>query len=427
MKIILLRKGSFITGGKTKSFILLIFFFLSGILLYSSKTLSRTDSLFNRHEYYKGLSILKNSLKRENLSDTDKAEYFISIAGVYKDKVGDYKVAKKYHQSVLSLNLAEDNRYVQIAGQEIAEIEEFEEKYRSFDQKLKDISNQIPRLQDAQKIDEYIKFLLETRKQDPAYYRPADINYHLAQSYFVREKFGKAYKYFRKTEILKPAYYLFKPIKSYKNLAYKNWIRNLLLSISRIFLITFLFLTIFLFYLSRPWKWLKSAHLIYGIIVILAWSGLYFLIYYLLTKNFFSSEDLIYDLNLALPAFIESDVGSPGSEIVLILFKFSLIGIFWMFIFSFGLKNIKKQWKAVGISRLSGILLFSALTIVFYFHYCDVVTKTSTQEKNIFTKKLYFFQYDPEPYLLIEPKSYPGIDLNEIEDKNIREALQKFY
>jgi len=405
------------------TFILILFL----IDLFSDDITSKADSLFQIRDYGHGLRVLKNSIKNEDLSNNDKAEILNKIAFFYKDKVGDFKVSKIYFKKIQSLNLPENDKYFQIALKEISLIEELEKKFAEFERKLMNLTINITRIKDSQKIDEYKTFLLETLHQYPDYYRKADIYYNLAHLYFNQEKFGKAYKNFQKTLNLKPAFYLFKPIKSYRNLAYNNWIKKQLIDYSHFILIFFLLITIFLFYRSRPWKWFKFSHLFSGVIIIAVWSVLYFLIFYFLSKNFLSSANLIHELNLSLPAYIKSGFESPGSEIVQILFRFSVIGILWIFILSVGLKTIKIKWKAILTIFISGFLIFSALTVVFYFNYCDTATKTLEQEKNLFRKNIYFIQYDPEPYLLIDPKAYPDIDLNEIIDENMRKALEKFF
>jgi tetratricopeptide (TPR) repeat protein len=400
--------------------ILILFpIFITTSIFAQDDPAQQAQSLIGQNKYGEALSILNTSRRDKDLSDSLRLEILKMLVVFNERTVGDYRKVEKFLQEIIRFPAAINRPVRFFAEKEIIRLKTLNAKYRkenNFLKKIKIISMSGNK-KDKQVLikDQIENFILD----NPDYYRLAEIYYYLGRNYMNLNKYGKAIRYFDKSIQLKPGINTFLPVSSHSRGAYAERYRKTMRSIYWTILAILLIITMISFYIFRPWKNFHIKHLFVCLAMIFLWWLVFTASTYFLGATFSLSQEDKENIDVEEPSFIRADPGSPGSEITRILFRYGLIGILGVYLFSLGMSRIRKR-KIAGIAAvLYGFLMFGSLTGVFYIRYCKERTIYYSKGKGLFDfiKGNYLFKLkDHEVYVLSDPNSYSNLNLESIDE-----------
>lgn len=385
---------------------------------------SEAKALFDRGEYGRGFGLLNRALRGRNISPLQRAHAFKALAEFYEQLMGNPDGAVRYYKKILKAGLPADHPVKSLARKELARFSSLEKEYRKQNALLKKLRIASSRREDEDRIKEHIAQLEALIKDNLQYYKLTEAYFYLGQNYMRLEEFGKACKLFEKCTQLKPCINFYLPVKVRADVAHARWIVSTTNKTVWAILAVLVISAAIVFYISRPWRWIRLRHLILCLAVLFLWWGTFNVSFRGFAETFEVTNELIREIGAELPSFVNAAPGSPGSQVTKYLFLYGLVAVLGTFVFSIGISRLKSRWAALLINSLFALLLFACLTTVFYLRHCERQSRFNSQAKN----KLYypkgllcFFMEEPEPYILTNPKAYPNLQARNIDDSDLRE------
>lgn len=413
--------------------LLSLIFFSTPAYCDQSDPVSEAHSLFLSKEYYKGLVLLNRAQRDESKGANYQALAKASLARFHEEIVGDTEKALGYYREILNSGISPDNNIVVQAQNEIKRIETLKKQYLHQD-RLLDMIKRLPgNLPPGDTVEKLRSALSSMIKENPDYYRLGEAHYFLGLLSCAEGEYRDAYNSFNQAIEARPGIDFFHPVKANGDKALKIWtgllFKRLIWGCTGFALV----LTVIIFYLSRPWTWLRSGHLALALILIILWFMVFHISFWWLGHNFqvnneitgeILSEDMFEE-----PLFISAEKGSPDSYISYRLFSYGLLGIAGTFLFSIGISRLKKGWIVFTVTPIFATLLFTCLVSIFCYRHYDkdlIYNIIKGRDMNRITANLYFDAKDPEPYILTTPKKYPNLKLLNITDIYFKEWVIRY-
>ena len=178
-----------------------------------------------------------------------------------------------------------------------------------------------------------------------------------------------------------------------------------------------------LFYISKPWKWVRWKHIIAYFIIIALWYIVYKLSLILLAKEFTFSDKIVKEINGESPAYITSDVNIYILPILKSFFNYVLVLITGVFLFSLGIYRNKIRKISIAVNIIFTIILSYALFAVFVSKKLDYHSKYYLENENYInylTGHYFFRSPDMEAYILTNPARF-----NQLKGKSIKSKVFK--
>lgn len=381
-------------------------------------------TLFDRGEYGEGFGLLNRALRGQNISPLQRAHVLRALAEFHEQLIGNPDEAVRYYKKILKVGFAADHPMESLAREELDRFNSLGKKYHKQNALLKKLRIASSRQEDEDEIKEHIEQLKALIKDNPQYYKLTEAYFYLGQNYMRLERFGKACKLFEKCMQLKPCINFYLPVKVQADAAHARWIVSTTNKTVWATLAVLLIAAAIVFYMSRPWQWIRLKHLIPCLAVLVLWWATFNLSFRWFAKTFEVTDKLIRGIEAELPSFVNAAPGSPGSQVTKYLFVYGIVAVLGTFVFSIGVSRLKSRWAALLINSVFALLLFASLTTVFYMRHCEGQSRFNSQAKN----KLYypkgslcFIVEEPEPYILTNPKAYPNLQVSNIDDAYLRE------
>jgi len=395
--------------------------------------LSEAKALFDMKEYYKGLTLLNKAQRDKSLDPVYQAGINTSLARFNEEIVGDIPKALRYYRAIQELDLPPDQEENLLAKKEIQRIETLRKQFRSQDRLLDSLSTISDSLSTGDHSEKYTSRLLILIKDHPDYYRLSEAHYYLGLLLSAAKKHREAYNSFQQAANIKPGIDFFHPVKTRADRSLRDWAGSFFNKLIRGCPGLLLILTVITFYLSRPWRWLRFRHIVFGLLMVILWFVVFKTSFSWLGHNFqvtgeVTGEIIAEDL-FEQPLFIKAAPGSPDAQIAQKLFYYGLAGIAGIFLFSIGVYNWKQRWTAFTVIPIFGVLLFASLVSLFCVRYYDsdiLYHIIKGRDINRITGNLYFDVDDPEPYVLTEPKGYPNLKLLNVTDSYFKEWVLRY-
>lgn len=388
-------------------------------------------ALFEQGQYKEGLDVLNLALRQYRTDPLHQAHVRESLAEFYEDFAGNYAAALRHYKQILKSPLPADHPMKSLAQEEISRLEALEAEHSRQNALLRQLRGSTSRRQDEAEIKEQVARLETFVKDNPGYYRLAEACYYLGLNYMSLNKYGKACKAFDRCAQLKPSIDFYLPVKARSDVAHERWIDAAANAIVwRTLGALSLFITM-VFYMSRPWRWVKLRHIIGGLVMVFLWWAVFNISHKWFGERLEFTDTVIEQIQVELPSFVSATPGSLGSEVSKQLFLYGLVALWGMFMLAIGTSRFKHRWMTLLINPILGLLLFACLTSVFYLRYCNNKSTFNSQAKNeLYYPKgvLYFAMQEPEPYVLTNPKAYPNLKTSEayISDSYLREWIIRY-
>jgi tetratricopeptide (TPR) repeat protein len=408
---------------------LLIFCFAAIACAEEPNTISQAQALLEQGDYSQS-TILLYKVINESRTPLQQAQAYKLLAEFYDKTVGDYNKAIQHYDKILDIYPEDGEALIAEARNELSRINLLKKQNAQKNNLLEKLRIESGSLKDQQTLPNEIKLLKLMIKDDPNYYRIAEAYYYLGQDYLLNRNYYSACKSFSKSLAVKPGIDFYLPVQTKWGFAHKNLVRTLAFKSSWSAAGILLLITVFAFYVSRPWKWITIRHWAAGVAVIILWCAFYGLLCLLLGKNINLSPEAIRNIGIQYPSFMSSSLGSLGSRLMIYLFAYGLIGVIGMFIFATAVSRLKSKWIRLIINFVFSLVLFSSLMTIFYLRYCDNKTLFYSPCPG---EKLYYprgyllsIQSDPKPEVLTNPKDYPDLAVSNVDEPILQQWIIKY-
>lgn len=408
---------------------LLIFCFAAIACAEESNLISQAQALLEQGEYSQSTLLLYEVINQSR-TPLQQAQAYKLLAEFYDKTVGDYDKAIQHYNKILDIYPKDGEALIAEAKNGISRIKLLKKQNAQKDNLLGKLRIQSGSLKDKQALQNEIKLLKLMIKDDPDYYRIAEAYYYFGQDYLLGRNYRSACKFFNKSLAIKPGIDFYLPVQTKLGFARESWVRTITFKTCWSAAGILLLITVFAFYISRPWKWVTIRHWAAGVAVIILWCVFYGLSCLLLGKNINLSSEAVGNIGIQYPSFLSSSPGSLGSSLMIYLFAYGLIGVVWMFIFATAVSRLKFKWMRLIINFVFSLVLFSSLMTIFYLRYCDNKTLFYSPCPG---KKLYYprgyilsIQRDPKPEMLTNPKDYPDLAVSNVDEPVLQRWIIKY-
>jgi len=403
-----------------------VFFFIFPCSVYSSEItdiINDADLHFQDRQIHEGKVLLESLSNRDDLTDEEKALVNNKIAWFYEELVGNYQYARRYTLKVLQYSLPAAHPSIIEAKDRIERLKQVATIYSKENAIVKNMRIGATDRDDA---GNKIKALKQLIKDSPEYPDRMVAYHYIGKHYLYLNKYYRSYRVLSKVLKHRPGIVFLLPTESLMERAKSKWNHFILNVLTRIIIIgTLMIISIFLF-LSRFWEWMSLSFLLSLPVTIIIWAiflmssawGLNFLI---------PDQEHIY---LETPCFIQGSPFSPGSEILLTIFFYGVLGILCSFLLTLATRRIEPYKKRIMINSSVLLLFFGSIFTIFYFNHCYNTSIFEERADSLFpsvTGHTYLLEQDYEPLILINPRAYPDLTLNNTVDKVFINWIKKQY
>jgi tetratricopeptide (TPR) repeat protein len=407
---------------------------LLGSLLAAAQDeiLSEVDQLLDRAQFSEALSILSQSIRQYAADPLRQVLYIKALGDFYRDICGDMHKAVMSYKRIMNSRIPDDHPLKQSAADAAAGIKELETKNREQNTLLKMLMTRANRNREPDAIKKDISQLETFIRDNPGYYLLHEAYYVLGLNYQALNEHGKVYRSLNRAMEIKPGIVFYLAVKWRARKAYEEYVRVTINNITRGVLWVLLLITIVGFYTAKPWRWLGLKHIIIALVLVLSWWIVFNLSHVIVGTVFENSlknqpvkpGDKGKDIE-----YLRSVPGSPGSEVMDHLSWYGVTGVLAIFVFSIALGGIRHKKFALVMSCTYGFLLFLALSFLFYMKYCDREGTFKSGGSVIFyylSGGIHLKSGAPEPDILTDPLSYPGLNVENITDPYLRDWVIKY-
>lgn len=387
------------------------------VIADSKDAISQAHTLFSQGQYKDGRNLLYNALRDRSLNSLQRNQLFFSLGDFNCEFVGNLDTAMMFYRRIIKSDLG-DGHDIKIQAQEkIDGIEIFKTKFFDQDKLLKKISIQSYRQNQPQQIEKQISQLKSLGRQNPDYYKIAQVYFYLGLNQKNIKNYQGAYKSFQKAIEYKPAISFFLPVETRMKTVHGQWRRQ---QINRtVWAATGILLVIIIltYYLSKPWKWMRPRHVIVGLGMIALWWGVFNISHIWLGNRYVVPAD-INPNPFDTPKYPSATPGSYGCEVAGYLFGYGLVGVVSLYIFALGTSRLKFRPLAFCANGIMGLLILSTITTIFYMRHCDRKSEFISQDQGMMfyaTGDMYFLTYEPEACILTNPKAFPNLLISNVD------------
>ena len=390
---------------------------------------------FARGEYQAGVRLLKSTAGDSGQADSVRLGAMADLARFYADQVGDHARAIRLYRQALRLSTADaaiDDRLQTELDRLIAA----ETTHRRLNETLRQFKavtfqRRLPGEEKRQRslLCANIRRLNAILEKEPAYHRRHEVHYVLGLTHLALDRPLRAMRRFDAALVLKPAMGLAQPIERLREKARDQWLRTsgrwTAWSVLGVLLVVLALTGM----RARPWRWLRLGHLMIGLGVVLAWCALFYGAHRTLADPDVAGRLINNDGVYPSPVYIHLRFGTPGSEVAQALFGYGLVAVSGIVLFAVTLARTRRRWLALTLNLSFAVLFAGCLATLFTLDWCDTHGRLYTGAAIDAVLPAAYLAYpmnDPEPYLLVNPLYYRGLDLSSIDDPVLIEWLSSW-
>lgn len=382
----------------------------------------RAEKHFASGELVEGRSVLMRALRDPDAPPGERARVMERLAWFYEELVGNFGEASKLSVQVLKLGLPADRPAKLASSERLARLKSYEVRFREENAILERVRVEPTRPGEMEARAAELRALVRER---PGFPGRAAAYYYLGANLLALKRYGEACDAFRRATDLRPGLSYYLPVKHRERLAYGHWLRRTLSRTSRILLGLFVLASAALFYLARPWRRLGVRHLAVCVGAVVLWWAVFAVASRCLGGGVSAPKDEFEE-----PVFASGTPGSPGSEILGTLFAYGLVGTAGVLVLAAGTSRFRFRWTWAVLNAAAGAVLFGCLVAVFYLRHCDRGGLFLPEDGDRLSRlrgAAYFVQQDIEPFVLTDPMSYPGLQLENVDEPFFRSWVESHY
>ena len=378
----------------------------------------QAESYFNSGDISQGRWTLLQGLRDESISIVDQARIQNKVAWFYEELVGNFEEAIRYSRRVLTMQLNESHPVKKEAAERIQRLEKF---FGDYDKQNRLVQKVRFETKDKNEALQRIREMNLIIRTNPDYPGISMVYYYLGIHHMILEEYHNAYLSFQKAKKSRPGLEFMLPVKNKMSVAFEKWVYSLCSFAGFWGLVLMSVIALVVFLLSRPWIWIKLWQLVVPAVFVIAWILVVLLINWIIG---FSVSETGYSFEE--PSFIENTPWSPGSSPLYKLLFYFIPPFFILFLFVTGTGKLTMKISALFLNALFAVLLFLCAGILFYLNQSynkSIFEPGKNKLFSLVTGKSYFFEQDMEPYILINPRAYPGLDLSNVDEYKFKEWI----
>jgi tetratricopeptide (TPR) repeat protein len=403
---------------------------LATIAKAMEKPLEQVRAYLADGDYHRAHQLMEKALRRRDLPMEERLEMLTALATFYENQVGDDKRALKVWQRIIAMASA-DGFPAGVAHQAADRIEE---RFR----RLSDLQKQLnlmraAAVQPGRHADHRFHHRMERQHNElrqievTSETAPA-VNYTLGLTLIALDRPFSADRAFGRVLKQRPAYGLFQPVGRLQQTARHHWIRRLLKRTAGTILVLFWVAVTVGVGLARPWRWMCWRHLAAGVIMAAIWTAMFQAALHWPGRQEAAASFINRDGFYPTPTYVHTRPGTPESEVADRLFYYGLMMISGVYLLAVSTADISRHRRRQIVCSAAALVFGLALMTQFYYTHCENKSRLyrrNNTDRAWLSAQLAFRSSEPEPFLLTDPKSYPGVELASISDPLLVEWLQR--
>ncbi len=402
----------------------------TGALRAAADPLALAREKIAEGDFRKAHRLLEKALRKSPSQAADRLPILAEQADFYENLVGDDRRASKTWQRLLKAAPA-GSPAKSCAQQAIARIED--RRHRQADVKQQLSAMRMAAVRPGHGNDPTFSGRMKQQRDQLHHMAShpdlaADIDYTLGLTYLALDQPMRADRSFGRVLADRPAFGFQQPIQRLRNTARQAWIRSLTLRVSWGVLAIFWLTTAIGLAWSRPWRWLCWRHLLAGVLMALMWVVCFQIALHWPGRHATAAEIVNRDGFYPTPTYVHTRPGAPESAVTERLFYHGLAAVGGTYLLIVFTARMRRQGLRHLICTVGGLCLGLALTVQFYYSHCDNLSRLYRRNDSTagwFSAQLAFRTSEPEPYLLTEPRAYPGVELASISDPLLVDWLER--
>jgi len=397
--------------------------------LYGYEVVDEINTLLSREKYHEGLKLINKGLSRtEDLSPEENALLLQSKARFYHEFAGDVKRAADIYKKTYTLGLPVSSPILKDSRENIRSLRDYLVKYKKNYELFRCIRRDVRDKSSIFQQVERLKMIIEGTEDST---QQALAHYYLGNVYSALEKNLKAYRAYKTALRYKPCLGYHLAAVAFKDKSYKEWIEGLLKGLTWFVLGLTGLLIIAIMISSRPWRWLtlKKVGVFFAATSVI--SILVLFVLFLMTRVFSPSGAAYY----GEPVFVNTSFGGFGFEILKTFFIYVFIGLFASSVPALCTIRFRHvmTWRSINI--IISMILFISLMMNFYLEYKENLSdyslqffsKDETHRFSYFSGDSYYLIKDVRPFVLTDPKTYQGLNIDKMNEPVFRKWLEDQY
>lgn len=380
---------------------------------------------FARGEYQEGIRLLKSAAADAGATTEDRMEANAALARFYAEQVGDVGRAIRFYRAALRAPVPESPAPAAIRG-EMERWIAIEADHREWAAQLRQLKaaaleRRLPAdgKQREARLRDNLRQLTAMLEQPPDEHRLHEVYYVLGLTHSALSQPLSACRAFDRALSIRPAMGLAQPVERLREKARRSWIHTYGRKVARGLCGVLILALAVGGFRARPWQWLRVKHLLAGLVIALSWCAIFGLAHHVLADRHAAAALVNSDHVYPKPVYIHLAFGEPGSEVAGTLFGYGLAAVTGTFFFAAAIGRIRRRGLAVFLGASFALLASGSLAALFYFDHCAERGRPYLAEAaptGLPTGFLAYPMNDPEPYLLINPRYYQGLELSSIDD-----------
>lgn len=250
----------------------------------------------------------------------------------------------------------------------------------------------------------------ELEQIDPECPHLPSLYYFLGDGYLKRKEYRSAFNVFEKSRVLAPAIFFRHPLAPKQQTAFEMWSKTVFPVVFTILQAIALLVLVVLFFASKPMQWIRWGHLVLLPLLLLVWHGAFHVI--------FQANGELVSQDISVPFW----PGALRSEGLASLYSYGVVMSVLLYIVALLASRIPFAPTRIFASLAGAMVLLSLLMGTFGFRHGQASFEIAPGER--FQLLLGNFSYtsnDPLPYALADPKSYPGMRMENLDEQFLRD------
>jgi len=379
------------------------------------------ERCFERGELGEGRGVLVMALRDRSLATDERAFVLDRLARFHEEMTGNFERAKEFSRAVLKLATAADHptraraeaRFARLA----AGVRKYREEYSLLDAMRVETA-------DPDELTARIARLRGLIARNAECPRLAEAHFYLGSALAAAGRHRPARRQYDRALELRPGLDFHLPVNSKLKRSRDTWVREFSLWAARAALGLLLAGGGAAFYLSRPWRRLGVRHVAAAGALAAAWWA------------FFSVAARVCggvaagDGAGGGPVFVSGAPGSPGSEVLGVLFGYGLVAVAGSFVMAAGASRLRLAWTRGAFGAAAALVLAACLMTVFFLRHCDRAGRFEPHGDGPLRHVLGTVRLpvaNIKPRALADPRSYPGLDLTNLDEARARRWIEEQY
>ncbi len=406
----------------------LLFVFLCSLLPLSvyaqNGIITQADEYIEQGNLSGARNVLLEAIREKNgHSPGIRASALNRLAGFYEKKVGSPSEALRFSHQVMRLAIGKDHPEKIEAADRIARIKHLQDKYAALESQLGTLRQGKTSVQETRS---QLKLLKAVIDEVPDYPYVGQVYFDIGIKHYQLQEFYSAYCNLRRAADFLPGLNFRLPVEFRMQTALKKTVKSSVLGCAWSILAGTIILTGALFFDAKAWRRLKGRHVLLLIGTVCLWGLFLYTAAWLLGAFKPPTIPPVFDK----PIFPASMPGEPGSGILNIMCLYGVIAIILAYGLHLGMLRYRFSLTGTYIHAMASLLIFTAVFSIFFYRHCQEVAifeKSAVKPLAYLNGNCFFPVSATLQNVLTNPRAYPGLSLDNIDEPEVKEWIKRQY